>query len=133
MEDLLLSLVAHLTSGGIVIGDGEDTFRDMMPDTCDYPTTIALVEYGGTPFSDASLMRRNIQISVRSNSYTVAKTKCWEIYSALHNPEDPLVLYDSVVECLMGEATSTPVKLKVDQLSRTTWVFNYAVLTNNKM
>lgn len=126
MANLLLDIINRLKADGVVQGDGIDSFRDMMPDTPN--EVISFVEYSGTPVAHRPIAVRNIQISVRSKSYEVARTKCNEIYQAL-KPEDSVFDKDATGRWFIGSAKQTPFKLKEDASKRVIYVFNYAVTT----
>lgn len=130
MANLLLDIIHRLQQAELVQGDGQDTYRDKMPDTPD--EAICLVEYPGTPIRNTSLALRSIQISVRASSYARSRQRAYDLYHFLHKPEDPIFDEDSTGRWFTGTARQTPFKLSEDTKGRTTFAFNYAITTQTK-
>src|SRR5690606_36703474 len=91
MSDLLLDLINHLASKGIVEGDGIDSFRDFTPEE---PESVYVMhEYAGapTPLHD-TFTHRSIQLTFGDKGTSVAKAKCKQIIDDLSPVEGYMVL-----------------------------------------
>lgn len=126
MSDLLLDIVEHLESEHLVIGDGEDSFRDFSPESPDH--AVVIHEYAGSPTPlQASFTHRSLQISARDNDAAVAKAKCLLIFNEL-SPSNRHKVLSNGRWCQLYPR-STPFKLKVDDKGRAVYAFNIGITT----
>lgn len=127
--NLLECLVAYCVSNGVIVGDGEDAFRDFTPPLPD--AVVVFHEYAGdpvSPFTDS--VHRSVQIKVRDKSAEAARAKALLV----------LGLFKSDTESLRVDFTNdywgqvyirqTPFKLDQDESDRVTYCFNLGITTN---
>lgn len=126
MSDLLLDLINHLASKGIVEGDGIDSFRDFTPEEPD--SAFVIHEYAGapTPLHD-TFTHRSLQLTFRDKKASVAKAKCKQIFDEL-SPVDGYKVLSNGRWCQIYPR-QTPFKIKVDSAGRTTYGFNIGITT----
>jgi hypothetical protein len=127
MPNLLLDVIEHLASKGLVTGDGIDAFRDFMPDSPD--NVVVVSEYSGSPGESAlESYDRSIQIKVRDINYTNCRNKINQIFAVLDNPQERI---KDLPNSRWGVfyAKQTPFKLEVDSSNRTVFVVNFGVTT----
>lgn len=126
---LLQSLIEYCVAEGILAGDGNDSFRDFMPDTPD--AAVVFHEYAGdpvSPFTDS--VHRSVQVKVRDTSAAAARTKALQIFEAFRSDTESLRVDFS--EDLWGQVylRQTPFKLQQDASNRVTYCFNLGITTN---
>lgn len=126
---LLEVLVAYCTNLGILVGDGEDTYRDFMPESPDY--CVVFAEYAGqppSPFIDA--VHRSIQVRVRSKDSTEARRKAVQLYKAFSNTTEERRI--NFTDELWGQVyvRQPPYKINQDRSERTICGFNLGITTN---
>ena len=126
MSDLLLDLINHLASKGIVKGDGIDSFRDFTPEEPD--SVFVVHEYAGapTPLHD-TFVHRSLQLTFRDKKASVAKAKCKQIFDEL-SPVGRYKVLSNDRWCQIYPR-QTPFKIKVDSAGRTTYGFNIGITT----
>ena len=126
MNDLLLDLIDHLTSKGVVEGDGIDSFRDFTPEEPD--SVFVILEYAGAPTPlHHTLTHRSLQLTFRANEARVAKAKCKQVFDEL-SPVDRHKVLSNGRWCQIYPRQS-PFKIKVDDAGRTTYGFNIGITT----
>lgn len=130
MAEMLLDIIEYLETAAVVDGDGEDCFRDIMPETPD--KAISLQEYGGLgAIASAEGVVRRFQVRVRSTSDDPgwAHSKVWEIFNTLITT-DPVVDTRPTNE-FWGVLTAiqTPFKVTTDDSNRVVYGFNVAATT----
>jgi len=126
---LLLSLVEYGVSKGILVGDGEDSFRDFMPEVPD--SVVVFSEYAGDPYSPfTDCVHRSIQIKVRSMDAEAARAKAVQLYGIFASEAETLRINFSGT--LWGQVyiRQTPFKLSQDSAGRVTYCFNLGITTN---
>lgn len=127
--NLLETLVAYCVSKGVLVGDGEDSFRDFMPEVPD--AVVVLHEYMGspiTPFTDS--VHRSVQIKVRDTNAEAARTKALKVLNVFKSEtEDRRVDFskDSWGQVYIRQL---PFKLQQDGSNRVTYCFNLGITTN---
>lgn len=125
MASLLEDLEGIIVALGCATADGVDIFRDSMPDTPN--NAIALYEYFGEPFQSAEGIFRSVQVKVRRDTYSIARADSWQIYDALHNPDDKIFTLGQRPALIF--VRNTPTKLDTDSTGRTTFYFNMNITT----
>ena len=126
---LLEVLVAYCVKLGILTGDGEDTYRDFMPELPDY--CVVFAEYNGaprSPFMDA--VHRSVQIRVRSRDSIEARQKAVQLYKAFSDTTEELRI--NFTDELWGQVyvRQPPYKINQDRSERTIYGFNRGITTN---
>lgn len=126
---LLEILVAYCVSKGIIVGDGEDTFRDFTPEIPD--TVVVFHEYSGGPLSPyTDSVHRSVQVKVRDISAEAAHTKALQIMQLFKSETESLRV--DFPEGLWGQIyiRQLPFKLQQDGSNRVTYCFNLGITTN---
>lgn len=126
---LLLALIEYGVSKGVLVGDGEDSYRDFMPEVPDSVTVFH--EYAGqppTPFIDS--VHRSVQIKVRSMDAEAARTKTLQLFEIFKSDTESRRVDFS--DTLWGQVyiRQTPFKLSQDTAGRVTYCFNLGITTN---
>lgn len=126
---LLEALVAYCVSKGTLVGDGEDAFRDFMPEV---PDEVAVFhEYRGDPVSPyTEHVHRSVQVKVRAKTAEAARSKAVSLCKVFtSDTEDLRVDFSST---LWGQVyiRQTPFKLQQDESGRVTYCFNLGITTN---
>jgi len=126
---LLEALVAYGVTKGVLVGDGEDSFRDFMPEAPD--NVIVFHEYAGdplSPFTDS--VHRSVQVKVRSKTALLAKAKAWQLIGIFRSPSESLRV--DFTDSLWGQVyiRQTPFKISQDESNRTVYCFNLGITTN---
>ena len=126
---LLLTLINYCKTSGVLIGDGEDAFRDFTPESPD--AVVVFHEYAGdgiTPFM--SVVHRSIQVKVRDKSAEAARTKALEVLNLFKSDTESLRVDFS--EDLWGQVyiRQLPFKLQQDASNRVVYCFNLGITTN---
>lgn len=127
--NLLEVLVAYCVSKGTLVGDGEDSFRDFMPEVPD--AAVVFHEYMGsplTPFTDN--VHRSVQVKVRDVSAEAARTKALQVLNVFRSNTENLRVDFS--DGLWGQVyiRQLPFKLQQDGSNRVTYCFNLGITTN---
>lgn len=126
---LLLTLVKYLVDLGVCVGDGEDCYRDFMPEEPDH--AVAFHEYKGdglSPFTDS--VHRSIQVKIRDRNAEVARAKAVAACNAFRsNREDRRIDFS---DNLWGQVyvRQVPYKLLQDEAGRVIYCFNLGITTN---
>ena len=126
---LLEALVAYCVSKGALVGDGEDSYRDFMPEVPD--AVVVFHEYMGsplTPFTDS--VHRSVQVKVRDTNAEAARTKALKVLEVFKSEtEDRRVDFS---EDLWGQVyiRQLPFKVQQDGSNRVTYCFNLGITTN---
>ena len=126
---LLEALIEYGVANGVLVGDGEDSFRDFVPEKPD--NVIVFTEYAGDPVSSLiDCVHRSVQVKVRNNNAEYARMNAIQL----------LNIFKSDTESLRVDFTSdfwgqvyirqTPFKLSQDESDRVTYCFNLGVTTN---
>lgn len=126
---LLESLVHYCVSKGVLIGDGEDSFRDFMPEAPDAVTVFA--EYAGDTVSQyTDIVHRSVQVKVRDKSAEVARERAVRLVQVFSSPSEDLRV--DFTDELWGQVyvRQTPFKLMQDESDRVTYCFNLGITTN---
>lgn len=126
---LLLSLVEHCVTEGVLVGYGEDAFIDFTPEVPD--SIVVFHEYTGDalmPFTDS--VHRSVQIKVRDTSAEAARTKALQVLNVFKSDTENLRVDFS--EDLWGQVyiRQLPFKLQQDNGNRVTYCFNLGITTN---
>jgi hypothetical protein len=114
---------------GVLVGDGEDSFRDFIPEVPD--AIVVFHEYMGspvTPFTDS--VHRSVQIKVRDTNAEAARTKALKVLDVFKSEtEDHRVDFskDSWGQVYIRQL---PFKLQQDGSNRVTYCFNLGITTN---
>lgn len=126
---LLLTLVEYLVERGICIGDGEDCYRDFMPEEPDH--AVVLHEYNSDDLSQfTDQVHRSVQIKVRDRDATVAREKAVAVCKAFRsNREDRRIDFSDTA---WGQVyvRQTPFKLLQDEAGRVVYCFNLGITTD---
>lgn len=126
---LLEALVAYCVNKGVLVGDGEDAFRDFMPEVPDY--AVAFHEYKGDPMSPYSEhVHRSVQVKARAKTAEAARGKALQICNVFRSKTEDLRVDFS--DSLWGQVyiRQTPFKLQQDESGRFTYCFNLGITTN---
>lgn len=126
---LLLCLIEYCVACDLCLGDGEDCFRDFMPEEPD--NVVVFYEYSGdppSPFTNA--VHRSVQVKVRNKDAEVARRKAVQICDAFRLTTEDRQIY--FIDSLWGQVyiRQTPFKLSQDDSGRTTYCFNLGITTN---
>lgn len=126
---LLESLIAYGVVKGVLVGDGEDSFRDFMPDAPD--NVVVFHEYAGSPVSPyMDSVHRSVQVKVRNASATAARAKALDLMRIFTSESESLRV--DFTDELWGQiyVRQTPYKLSQDTSDRITYCFNLGITTN---
>ena len=126
---LLELLIEYAVSKGVLVGDGEDSFRDFMPEVPDY--VVVFHEYAGNPVSPfMDSVHRSVQVKVRDKSAAVAHDKAWELFSIFKSDTENLRV--DFFDEAWGQVyvRQTPYKLSQDTSDRVIYCFNLGITTN---
>lgn len=126
---LLKALIQYGVTNGALVGDGEDSYRDFMPETPD--DVVVFHEYSGDPLSPfTESVHRSVQVKVRSRNAEAARSKALtllRLFSA--HTEDMRIDF---TEDFWGQVyvRQAPFKLSQDEDGRITYCFNLGITTN---
>lgn len=126
---LLLALIEYCVSNGVLVGDGEDSYRDFTPETPDSVVTFA--EYAGDPISPfIDSVHRSVQVKVRSMDAEAARAKAVQLCELFKADSESLRVDFST--SLWGQVyiRQAPFKLSQDTAGRVTYCFNLGITTN---
>lgn len=126
---LLLLLVEYCVANGVLVGDGEDAFRDYMPEIPD--ALVAFHEYAGDQLSLlTSVVHRSVQVKVRDTSAEAARNKALQILQLFISESESRRVDFS--ENAWGQVyiRQLPFKLQQDSSNRVTYCFNLGITTN---
>ena len=126
---LLEALVAYCVAKGILIGDGEDAFRDYMPEAPD--DVVVFHEYRGDPISPyTEHVHRSVQVKVRAKTSEAARSKALLVLNTFRSETENLRVDFS--DALWGQVyiRQAPFKLQQDESDRITYCFNLGITTN---
>lgn len=126
---LLLALIEYGVSNGVLVGDGEDSYRDFTPEVPD--TVVTFAEYTGNPVSQfTDCVHRSIQIKSRSMDAEAARSKALQLLDLFRSDDESLRVNFS--DTLWGQVyiRQTPFKLEQDTAGRVTYCFNLGITTN---
>src|SRR5574343_1955355 len=111
MAALLLDLVEYLKENNLVVNDGEDAFRDTLPDDPD--NIVILTEYTGSPINSyLGAVHRSVQIAVRNVAGDDARRKALSICELLNVESKHIKLSNG--RMLQVYIRNTPVKIDTD-------------------
>lgn len=126
---LLEALVAYGVAKGVLVGDGEDSFRDFMPEIPD--NVVVFHEYAGSPVSPyTESVHRSVQVKVRNKSAEVARVKALQLFDIFKSTSESLRV--DFTDAYWGQVyiRQTPYKLSQDTSDRVTYCFNLGITTN---
>jgi hypothetical protein len=127
--NLLLCLIEYCVSLGLCVGDGEDCFRDFMPEEPD--DVIVLHEYSGDPLNPFTTnVHRSVQIKVRGVDAEHVRHKAVQLCEAFRATTENRQIH--FTDSLWGQVyiRQTPFKLSQDKSGRITYCFNLGITTN---
>ena len=128
LAELIRDVANYLINNSLATSIGTDIFLDNKPDQPD--NIVSIFEYAGSSTTGVSALDRRIQISVRNKSYSVARSKAWEIFNLLDKSENKgegIQLTQNRVSVI--NALQQPFKLETDVNERSVFVCNYAIAT----
>lgn len=126
---LLLALIEYGVSNGVLVGDGEDSYRDFTPEVPD--TIVTFAEYAGGPVSPfIDCVHRSVQVKSRSMDAEAARTKALQLFDLFKSDTESLRVDFS--DTLWGQVyiRQAPFKLEQDTAGRVTYCFNLGITTN---
>ena len=126
---LLEVLVSYGVSKGLLVGDGEDSYRDFMPEVPD--NIVVFHEYAGDPVSPfTDNVHRSVQVKVRDASAEVARERAVQLMGIFKSDTESLRI--DFTDTLWGQVyiRQTPFKLSQDTAGRVTYCFNLGITTN---
>jgi hypothetical protein len=126
---LLLSLIEYGVSKGVLVGDGEDSYRDFMPEVPD--NVVVFHEYAGQPIVPViDYVHRSVQVKVRSMDANAARNKALQLFEIFKSDTESRRVDFS--DTLWGQVyiRQTPFKLSQDTAGRVTYCFNLGITTN---
>lgn len=126
---LLEALISYCVSKGVLVGDGEDSFRDFMPEAPD--NVVVFHEYAGeptSPFTDN--VHRSVQVKVRASTAQGAKHMAWQVFGILKSDTENLRVDFTDTDWGQVYIRQTPFKLSQDESDRVTYCFNLGITTN---
>lgn len=126
---LLEALVAYGVIKDVLVGDGEDSFRDFMPEAPN--DVVVFAEYPGDPVSPfTTCVHRSVQVKVRSVDAESARAKAVQIMSIFKSTDESLRI--DFTDTLWGQVyiRQTPFKLSQDESDRVIYCFNLGITTN---
>ena len=126
---LLEALISYGVSHGLLTGDGEDSFRDFMPEEPD--NIVVFAEYAGEPVSVLTeSVHRSVQVKVRNVDAEQARYKATQLVHIFKAPTESLRI--DFTDELWGQVyiRQTPFKLSHDESDRVTYCFNLGITTN---
>jgi len=128
LAELIRDVANYLINNSLATSIGTDIFLDNKPDQPD--NIVSIFEYAGSSTTGVSALDRRIQISVRNKSYSVARSKAWEIFNLLDKSENKgegIQLTQNRVSVI--NALQQPFKLETDVNERSVFICNYAIAT----
>ena len=126
---LLLAIINYLVANNILLGDGIDAFRDVMPEEPDF--AVVLQEYRGDPVSQYTTnVHRSVQVKVRARSADAARNVAISICAALRSDTEALRIDFSENAWGQVYVRQLPFKLQQDGSNRVTYCFNLGITTN---
>ena len=126
---LLLLLIEYGVSKGVLVGDGEDSFRDFVPESPD--NVVVFSEYNGAPLSNViDSVHRSVQVKVRNKDAEAARSKAVQVMNIFKAQTESLRV--DFNESYWGQVyvRQTPFKLSQDESDRVTYCFNLGITTN---
>ena len=126
---LLETLVEYGVSKGVLVGDGEDSFRDFMPEVPDH--VVVFHEYAGSPVSQfTENVHRSVQVKVRDLNASAARAKALELFNIFKAETEDLRI--DFTDTLWGQVyvRQTPFKLLQETGGRVVYCFNLGITTN---
>lgn len=125
---LLEDIIQYLKTLGLVAGDGEDAFRDFLPEAPD--NIVSVYEYNSDPVSAfTDVVHRSVQVIVRNQSAADAKKLSDRIFKAFSNYDNSQRLDFTSTRWGQVHIRSTPYKLSQDENNRTKYAFNLGITT----
>ena len=126
---LLEALIQYCVDNGALAGDGEDSYRDFMPETPD--TVVVFAEYAGDPvlpFIDC--VHRSVQVKARSMDAEAARAKAVQLLELFKSESESRRIDFS--DTLWGQVyiRQAPFKLSQDTAGRVTYCFNLGITSN---
>lgn len=126
---LLEILVKYGVAKGVLVGDGEDSFRDFMPDVPD--NVVVFHEYSGDDVSQfTEVVHRSIQVKTRHANPAKAREKALELFAIFKAASESNRV--DFTDAFWGQVyiRQTPYKLSQDTSDRVTYCFNLGITTN---
>jgi hypothetical protein len=127
MADFLTDLAELLIFNGFGTKVGKDVFLDYRPEKPD--SLIALVEYSGSGQMNIDAVNRDVQVLVRDKVFEDCKSRCWQIYNLLNDPEDEGEMFTPSGRFLLVTPLQTPYRLNIDGENRGVYAFNVGFVT----
>lgn len=125
---LLLTLVQYLVRLGVCSGDGDDCFRDFMPEAPD--NVVVLHEYSGDALSPyTQSVHRSVQVKVRNSDAEAARAKAVEVCRAFSTTAEDYRIDFSDTHWGQVYIRQIPFKLSQDESGRTVYCFNLGITT----
>lgn len=126
---LLLALIEYGVFNGVLVGDGEDSFRDFMPEAPD--DVVVFHEYAGDAASQfTEVVHRSVQVKVRSKDAESARAKALQLFSIFKSDSESLRVDFTTNQWGQVYIRQTPFKLSQDESDRVTYCFNLGITTN---
>ena len=126
---LLRALIEYGVSNGVLVGDGEDSYRDFTPEVPDAVVTFA--EYAGNPASPfTDCVHRSVQVKARSMDAEAARAKALQLFNLFKSETESLRVDLSDTLWCQIYIRQTPFKLDQDTAGRTSYCFNLGITTN---
>ena len=126
---LLEALIEYGVSHEVLVGDGDDSFRDFMPEAPD--NIVVFAEYAGDPVSAyTDCVHRSVQIKVRGSDAESARAKAIQLINIFKSQSEDLRV--DFTDTLWGQIyiRQMPFKLSHDESDRIVYCFNLGVTTN---
>lgn len=126
---LLEALIQYCVDNGVLVGDGDDSYRDFTPETPD--TVVTFAEYSSDPVSPfIDCVHRSVQVKSRSRDAEAARVKALQILDVFKSDTESLRVDFS--NTLWGQVyiRQTPFKLEQDTAGRVVYCFNLGITTN---
>lgn len=128
---LLEDMVSYLVGRGLVIGDGEDTFRDFQPESPD--NIVVLQEYKGDPISPyTDVVHRSVQVTVRNKSASESQAIAKRLFDAFKSSDDAQRIDLTSTRWGQVHLRQSPFKIKQDDRNRTIYGFNLGITTTSE-
>lgn len=125
---LLEDIVTYLTNLGLVVGDGEDAYRDFKPESPD--NIVSLHEYAGDPASPfTEVVHRSVQVVVRDQSADAAREKARLLAAAFADVGETRRIDFTATRWGQVYLRQPPFKLSQDEQNRTHYCFNLGITT----
>ena len=127
---LLEDLISYCVSNSLLVGDGEDAFRDFLPESPD--ACVAFIEYSGSPVHPVlDYVHRSVQVVVRCADAESAHTKASQLCNIFKSQTESLRIDFSETTWGQVYIRQTPFRIDQDESDRVIYGFNLGITTNN--